>query len=96
VQSLHLQTDHVTPLPALEPTRMTNERTVLDPRSASTYLGIAVQTLARWRVEGAGPPFLKLGTAIRYDRSDLDTWLDARRQRSTTESTVGAVTRGRQ
>jgi predicted site-specific integrase-resolvase len=69
---------------------MQSPRVVLDPKSAATYLQVASQTLARWRVEGVGPPFLKLGTSVRYDKSDLDSWLDARRQRSTSHSVVAA------
>lgn len=56
-------------------------RTVMDPRTAAEYLGIARQTLARWRVEGrAGPPWYKLGGLVRYDVRELDAWLRANRR----------------
>jgi excisionase family DNA binding protein len=58
-------------------------RQLMTPQQAAEYLGIAKHTLARWRVEGEGPPFLKLGGPVRYDVADLDAWIDARRRRST-------------
>src|SRR5262245_54848109 len=59
------------------------DRVVMDPKAAGEYLGVAVQTLARWRVEGKnGPPFLKFGGLVRYDRADLDLWINAQRRRS--------------
>jgi hypothetical protein len=62
-----------------------DSKVVLDPGATAAYLGIAKQTLARWRCEGGGPAFLKLGTRIRYERADLDVWLDARRHLSTSD-----------
>jgi len=64
---------------------------VLDPIATASYLGVAKQTLARWRCEGGGPAFLKLGTRVRYERADLDSWLDARRRRSTSEQSLLAA-----
>lgn len=31
--------------------------------------------LAKARCGGFGPPFLKIGSAVRYRRSDVDAWL---------------------
>jgi len=45
--------------------------------------GISVQTLARWRVEGRGPRFLKLGSRVVYQRSALDAFLKAHERGST-------------
>ena len=57
--------------------------TLFDPSQAATFLGIAVQTMARWRVEGGGPPYLKLGSRVRYDQPDLLEWVCERRRSST-------------
>ncbi len=58
----------------------------LRPRDAARYLGIAAQTLARWRCEGVGPAFHKLGGAIvAYSLEDLDRWLLERRASSNAE-----------
>jgi excisionase family DNA binding protein len=64
---------------------MHHTKVVLDPSATAAYLNVAVQTLARWRCEGGGPAFFKLGSRVRYERDDLDRWLDARRRKSTSD-----------
>lgn len=39
----------------------------------------AVQTLARWRHEGKGPPYSKCGSRVVYYGADVLAWLEARR-----------------
>jgi hypothetical protein len=39
----------------------------------------AVQTLARWRHEGRGPPYIKSGSRVLYRGADVLAWLDANR-----------------
>lgn len=47
----------------------------LRPRDAAAHLGLAPQTLAKWRCAGGGPPFRKLGRrAVRYRLADLDSF----------------------
>jgi hypothetical protein len=58
---------------------------LLDPRTTAAHLGVKPGTLAKWRVAGGGPPFLKIGSRIRYSRADLERWLDEHRRRSTSE-----------
>lgn len=58
---------------------------VLTPAEAAERLRLAKQTLARWRTEGHGPPFLRVGGRIAYLVADLDRWLAERRHRSTAE-----------
>lgn len=48
---------------------------------AASYIGgenspISTRTLQRWRLEGVGPVFVKLGRLVRYRKSDLDRFLD--------------------
>ena len=57
----------------------------LKPREAAVYLGSAVSTLAKLRVRGDGPVFLRLGKSIRYRKSDLDAWMALSASRSTSE-----------
>ncbi len=60
-------------------------RLLTDPETA-TYLGVSLSFLRQGRMEGRranrspGPPFIKLGKAIRYDLQDLDAWLAANRR----------------
>ncbi len=45
------------------------------------YLDTSVSNLARWRFEGKGPKYLKLGgRSIRYFWSDVDAWLEQSRE----------------
>ena len=67
----------------------------LRPREAAEVLGLAPQTLAKWRCAGGGPPFCRLGgRSIRYRASELENWVGADRFRST--SAVAPTARGRQ
>jgi predicted DNA-binding transcriptional regulator AlpA len=52
---------------------------------AAGYVGLAPVTLERMRLTGEGPPFAKLGRAVRYRLQDLDNWVASRLVRSTSE-----------
>ena len=45
---------------------------------ASSVVGLAPSTLAKMRAKGCGPPFVKIGRAVRYPRRLLIEWLDSR------------------
>lgn len=49
----------------------------LTTRQAAAYLNLSPNTLHRWRWSGGGPRFHKYGRAVRYDRADLDQWIEA-------------------
>jgi predicted DNA-binding transcriptional regulator AlpA len=53
---------------------------------AARYLGLSPSTLAKMRLRGDGPVFLKLNRAVAYDSRDLDEWLAHRRRASTSGS----------
>jgi excisionase family DNA binding protein len=59
----------------------------LTPREAASYLRISISTLAKLRVYGGGPVYIRLGRAIRYTTHDLDDWATANRRSSTSENT---------
>jgi excisionase family DNA binding protein len=44
-------------------------------------LQIPLDTVYRWRSAGDGPPGFKLGRHVRVRASELDRWLDERRDR---------------
>ena len=59
--------------------------TRLSTDDAGIYTGLSRQTLAKLRVYGGGPRFIKVGRRVIYDTRDLDTWLDSRKQSSTSD-----------
>lgn len=65
---------------------------LLRPQEAASFLCVAVQTLARWRCEGQGPRFVKVGRRlVAYRRDDLEAWLAAREAGSTVEAKRSAA-----
>jgi len=59
---------------------------LLDVAQAAQFLRLGKRTLENWRYLGGGPPFLRVGRAVRYSPVDLAAWLDERRFRSTSEA----------
>ena len=57
---------------------------LLNEREAAALLKVAAQTLRNWRSRGRGPRYIRLGvgerTSIRYDRAELETFIDAGRR----------------
>lgn len=53
---------------------------LMHERDAADYLCVSIAWLQRARCYGAGPRFIKVGgpngRAVRYRKSDLDTYLD--------------------
>jgi hypothetical protein len=51
-------------------------RAFLDPPALAARWGDAVKvaTLAKWRVQGTGPKFLKLGAKVIYPLDEVETW----------------------
>ena len=61
------------------------QETYFRPREAADYLHSSESTLAKKRLNGDGPPFVRIGRAIRYRRSDLDAWMARSVRQSTSE-----------
>jgi predicted DNA-binding transcriptional regulator AlpA len=59
---------------------------LLRTANAATMTGLSISTLNKLRCAGGGPPFLKLGRAVRYARNDVEDWLASRRVHSTSET----------
>ena len=58
---------------------------LIDEYSASAYLAVSVQTVRRMRARRArgemgptaGPAYVRVASAVRYDQRDLDSYVDA-------------------
>ena len=56
---------------------------LISTAQAPDYLGVKTQTLARWRNEGFGPPWVCMGRLIYYRSSDLRAWIESRLRHNT-------------
>lgn len=65
------------------PEQLSPVRRRLTEKEAADRLALSARTLQQWRVKGGGPPFLKLGAAVRYDADALDQWAEAQTRAST-------------
>ena len=66
---------------------------LLTPREAAKFLGVSESWLAKARMRGDGPPFVKFGRSVRYPTSGLNDYVRSRTRRSTTDT--GSPGRGR-
>ena len=57
---------------------MQDTKQLLNEKEVAAALKISVASARRWRVEGRGPRFIKLGACVRYRAEDLDAWLASR------------------
>jgi excisionase family DNA binding protein len=48
---------------------------MLNEHQVAEYLNLSVASVRRWRLFRKGPKFLKIGSAVRYRREDVDAWL---------------------
>jgi predicted DNA-binding transcriptional regulator AlpA len=49
---------------------------LLTPEDVAQITGLSTETLAQWRSQRRGIPFLKLSrNVVRYRQADLDAWL---------------------
>jgi predicted DNA-binding transcriptional regulator AlpA len=64
------------------------EDKILIPDEVALLLRVKVDTLYRWRLDGDGPPFVRLGRGrgrIGYRKSDIDQYLLDNLRRSTSQ-----------
>lgn len=59
-----------------QPAEHGDER-LLTEAAASRLLCLSNRTLQSWRSKRRGPPFVRVGRAIRYDRQHLIEWMKA-------------------
>lgn len=50
---------------------------LITEEEVSKRLNVSVASLRRWRLQGRGPLFIKVGSLVRYRPEDLESWLDA-------------------
>lgn len=62
---------------------------LLTTGQAAEAYGLAPSTLRKWRCFGEGPRFARIGRAVRYRRSELDAFVQARTFASTAQADAG-------
>jgi predicted DNA-binding transcriptional regulator AlpA len=58
---------------------------VLTPKEAARSLKLSNSWLAKARMRGDGPPFIRIGRSIRYAEVALTKWMKSRQRSSTSE-----------
>ena len=61
------------------------QETLLTAAEAAKFLNLSTSWLAKARMDGIGPPYTKLGRAVRYTSIALLQWLKSRQRLSTSE-----------
>jgi excisionase family DNA binding protein len=56
--------------------------TLLTTAQVAELLGLTEQRVRYWRHEGSGPPYVKLGRAVRYRPADVEDYLNANTRRA--------------
>ncbi len=60
---------------------------LIDQRAMSKMLRITTKTAEAWRSRGCGPRYVKVGSLVRYRKSDIREWIRRRTVDSTSRTT---------
>lgn len=55
---------------------MSKASLVLTSKEVANWLRVTEQTVRRWRSDGKGPPFFRMGRQVRYYAHEVLSWLD--------------------
>ena len=58
---------------------------LLTPKETASRLRVSTSWLAKARMRGDGPPYIKMGRAIRYNEVTIVEWMKSRQRLSTSE-----------
>ncbi len=61
-----------------------HQRRLLEIDDVCDLLHVSRSLMAKWRMQGRGPRFIKVGRRILYDRDELAHWLQLQMRSSTT------------
>lgn len=62
---------------------------LLNERQVAASCAISVLTLRKWRSQGRGPRYIKIGTLVRYRPAEVDAWI--RRHEALDAAEVGVA-----
>ena len=58
---------------------------LLTPKEAARLLKVSLSWLAKARMRGDGPPYIRIGRSIRYTEAAVIQWMKGRQRLSTSE-----------
>lgn len=58
---------------------------LLNAADVANLLNLSTSTLAKMRLSGNTPKYIKMGRRVAYRQSDLDEWIEAQSFQSTSE-----------
>ena len=58
---------------------------LLNAADAAKMLNLSTSTLAKMRLSGNSPRYIKLGRRVAYRQADLEVWIEAQAHNSTSE-----------
>ena len=58
---------------------------LLTPKEAAEFLRVSLSWLAKARMRGDGPPFIKVGRSVRYSETALNQWMRGQQRLSTSQ-----------
>jgi DNA-binding transcriptional MerR regulator len=70
---------------------MTDNTKHLNQVELSRRLGVACRTLERWRWQGLGPKFIKVGGRVKYRLVDVESYEQSRLCQSTSDTNYPAT-----
>ncbi|MGQ0741987.1 MAG: helix-turn-helix domain-containing protein [Alphaproteobacteria bacterium] len=65
--------------------RLDDLPSIMSPTDAAKALSLSVNRLAKLRLFGGGPPFLKIGRSVRYTREGIAEWIASKTRCSTSD-----------
>ena len=63
--------------PPVHPGSLIKVAEMMNDHQVASYLNMSVASVRRWRTFRKGPNFMKIGSAVRYRREDVDAWLSS-------------------
>ena len=58
---------------------------LLTPKEAARLLKVSLSWMAKARMRGDGPPYIRIGRSIRYSETALHLWMRAHQRLSTSQ-----------
>jgi predicted DNA-binding transcriptional regulator AlpA len=58
---------------------------LMTPKEAARWLKVSASWLAKARMRGDGPPYIRIGRSVRYTEAALIQWMKSRQRLSTSE-----------